>query len=155
MFKKFPGRSCTVHLKEYQDKTFDSPLYKDVFRLCETTCATQWYIVEMGGDDGIGFRPREQKLHRLILYKKAGTGPAFEFSACIGAERGRIGAAALAQNLQRLAAVDLGDQAAEAQRVATHLRVTRNRRAASAVEHSEEGAFGGKRGRGVGIVDGG
>ncbi len=68
MLKEFPGRSWTVHIKEYQEKTFDSDFYKEVFRLCETTCATKWYIVEMGGDDGNGFdvpRLALAKLHHL------------------------------------------------------------------------------------------
>jgi sugar phosphate isomerase/epimerase len=68
MFKEFPGRSWSVHIKEYQDKTFDSDFYREVFHLCETTCATKWYIVEMGGKDGFGFDvPREAfaKLHSL------------------------------------------------------------------------------------------
>jgi sugar phosphate isomerase/epimerase len=68
MFKEFPGRSWSVHIKEYKDKTFDSDFYKEVFHLCETSCATKWYIVEMGGDDGNGFDvPREAfaKLHIL------------------------------------------------------------------------------------------
>jgi hypothetical protein len=68
ILKKFPGRSWTVHIKEHEDKTFDSDFYKEVFRLCETISGTQWYIVEMGGPDGNGFDvPREAlvKLHRL------------------------------------------------------------------------------------------
>jgi sugar phosphate isomerase/epimerase len=68
MLKEFPGRSWSVHIKEYQDKTFDSDFYKEVFHLCETTCATKWYIVEMGGKDGLGFEvPRSAfaKLHSL------------------------------------------------------------------------------------------
>ncbi len=68
MLKKFPGRTRTIHIKEHQDKTFESDFYKEVFRLCETTSATQWYIVEMGGPEGNGFDvPREAlaKLHRL------------------------------------------------------------------------------------------
>jgi sugar phosphate isomerase/epimerase len=68
MFKEFPGRSWTVHIKEFKDKTFDSAFYNEVFRLCETTCNTQWYIVEMGGKDGLGFDvPRQAlaKLHKL------------------------------------------------------------------------------------------
>jgi sugar phosphate isomerase/epimerase len=65
MFKEFPGRSWSVHIKEYQDKTFDSDFYKEVFRLCETTCATQWYIVEMGGLDGFGFDVPRQALAKL------------------------------------------------------------------------------------------
>lgn len=68
MLKEFPGRSWSVHIKEYQDKTFDSDFYKEVFHLCETACATKWYIVEMGGNDGDGFDvPRQAfaKLHTL------------------------------------------------------------------------------------------
>jgi sugar phosphate isomerase/epimerase len=68
MFKEFPGHSWSVHIKEYEDKTFDSDFYKEVFHLCETTCNTKWYIVEMGGDDGMGFDvPRQAlaKLHNL------------------------------------------------------------------------------------------
>jgi sugar phosphate isomerase/epimerase len=68
MLKEFPGRTRTIHIKEHEDKTFDSDYYKEVFRLCETTCGTQWYIVEMGGLNGDGFDvPRQAlaKLHRL------------------------------------------------------------------------------------------
>jgi sugar phosphate isomerase/epimerase len=68
MLKKFPGRTHTIHIKEHEEKTFESDFYKEVFRLCETTSATQWYIVEMGGPEGDGFQvPREAlaKLHRL------------------------------------------------------------------------------------------
>ena len=65
MLKKFPGRSWTVHLKEFGDKTFDSNYYKEVFHLCETTCATRWYIVEMGGEEGTGFEVPRGALARL------------------------------------------------------------------------------------------
>ncbi len=68
MLKKFPGRTPTIHIKEHQEKTFDSPYYKEVFQLCEGPCATQWYIVEMGSNNGTGFEiPREAltKLQRL------------------------------------------------------------------------------------------
>jgi sugar phosphate isomerase/epimerase len=68
MLKEFPGRTRTIHIKEHEDKTFDSDYYKEVFRLCETTCGTRWYIVEMGGPDGMGFDvPRKalEKLHSL------------------------------------------------------------------------------------------
>jgi sugar phosphate isomerase/epimerase len=65
MFKEFPGRSWSVHIKEYKDKTFDSDFYKEVFRLCETTCATKWYIVEMGSEDGTGFDVPRQALAKL------------------------------------------------------------------------------------------
>jgi sugar phosphate isomerase/epimerase len=68
MLKEFPGRTRTIHIKEHEDKTFESDFYKEVFHLCETTSKTRWYIVEMGGSDGNGFEvPQEalMKLHRL------------------------------------------------------------------------------------------
>jgi hypothetical protein len=68
MLKEFPGRTRSIHIKEHQDKTFDSDFYREVFHLCETSCGTKWYIVEMGGNDGNGFEvPRNAlaKLRRL------------------------------------------------------------------------------------------
>jgi len=65
MLKEFPGRTRTIHIKEHQDKTFDSAFYKEVFRLCETTSGTQWYIVEMGGPDGNGFDVPKGALAKL------------------------------------------------------------------------------------------
>jgi hypothetical protein len=60
MLEKFPGRALSVHLREYQDKTFHSKYYADIFRACQTLHKTQWYIVEQGGTDGLGFDvPRE------------------------------------------------------------------------------------------------
>jgi sugar phosphate isomerase/epimerase len=60
VLKEFPGRARTVHIKESKEKTFDSPFYQEVFRLCESAPATRWYIVEMGSADGTGFDvPRE------------------------------------------------------------------------------------------------
>jgi sugar phosphate isomerase/epimerase len=65
MLKKFPGRSQTVHVKEHEEKTFDSAYYRDVFELCETTCATRWYIVEMGSGKGEAFEVPKQALAKL------------------------------------------------------------------------------------------
>ena len=65
MLKEFPGRTQTIHLKEREDKTFGSDFYKEVFRLCETTSATKWYIVEMGGPEGNGFEVPAQALAKL------------------------------------------------------------------------------------------
>jgi len=48
---KFPGRSLTVHLKEHGGPR-GAPVgegtvpWKEVFRICESTGGTQWYIVE-------------------------------------------------------------------------------------------------------------
>ncbi len=68
MLKEFPGRTRTIHIKEHQEKTFESDFYKEIFRLCETSSGTKWYIVEMGGPEGNGFDvPRQalEKLHHL------------------------------------------------------------------------------------------
>jgi len=65
MLKEFPGRTQTIHIKEHQDRTFESDFYKEIFRLCETTSATKWFIVEMGGPDGNGFEVPRQALAKL------------------------------------------------------------------------------------------
>jgi len=68
MLRKFPGRTRSIHIKEHDDKTFDSDFYKEVFHLCETSCGTKWYIVEMGSALGNGFDIPKQalaKLHKL------------------------------------------------------------------------------------------
>jgi len=65
MLKEFPGRTRTIHIKEHNEKTFDSDYYKEIFRLCETTCGTRWYIAEMGGPDGNGFDVPRQALAKL------------------------------------------------------------------------------------------
>jgi len=70
MLKEFPGRTRTIHIKEHQEKTFDSEYYKEIFRLCETSCGTRWYIVEMGGPDGNGFDVPRQALAKLHSLRK-------------------------------------------------------------------------------------
>ena len=54
MLRKFPGRTLSIHIKEHEEKKFDGKFYEDVFKLCETSCKTEWYIVEMGGAEGVG-----------------------------------------------------------------------------------------------------
>jgi sugar phosphate isomerase/epimerase len=51
VLKKFPGRSATIHLKEHGGKPEavvgeGDVDWEKVFRLCETTGGTRWYIVE-------------------------------------------------------------------------------------------------------------
>lgn len=65
MLKKFPGRALTIHIKEFQDKTFASPYYTEVFQICETAGKTEWYIVEAGGANGLGFEIPTQALTAL------------------------------------------------------------------------------------------
>ena len=50
--ERYPGRALTVHVKEYS-ATNDKALigegdirWDEVFRVCETTGSTEWYIVE-------------------------------------------------------------------------------------------------------------
>lgn len=58
--RKFPGRARSVHLKDYGggpgavigEGEADWPV---IFDLCETEHATEWYVVEEGGEGGIGF----------------------------------------------------------------------------------------------------
>ena len=73
--------------------------------------------------------------------------------AGIGAERRRIGAAALPENFNDIAAVNCCDQAAKADGIALDLRMAGNGCAARAAEGCEKSALDGKRGRGVGIID--
>ncbi|OHB61843.1 MAG: xylose isomerase [Planctomycetes bacterium RBG_13_60_9] len=50
--KRYPGRSLTVHIKEYSRTNKNAILgegdipWAEVFRICETTGGTQWYIIE-------------------------------------------------------------------------------------------------------------
>jgi sugar phosphate isomerase/epimerase len=50
--QRYPGRAITVHLKEYSSTNPKALIgegevrWEEVFRLCETTGGTEWYIVE-------------------------------------------------------------------------------------------------------------
>lgn len=54
--KRYPGRSLTIHLKEYSATNPNAILgegdvpWEEIFTLCETTGNTQWYIIEEGKD---------------------------------------------------------------------------------------------------------
>jgi len=60
ILKKYPGRSTTVHLKEFggpENAVIGQGLmpWTQVFEVCETTAGTEWYIVEHEtGPDPIG-----------------------------------------------------------------------------------------------------
>jgi len=60
ILKKYPGRSATVHLKEYggpENAVIGQGLmpWAQVFEVCETTAGTEWYVVEHEtGPDPIG-----------------------------------------------------------------------------------------------------
>ena len=70
MLKKFSGRALSVHLKEHGGPPGSvigegEADWDEVFRLCETTHNTQWYVVEEGGRDGIGFDVPRRSLKAL------------------------------------------------------------------------------------------
>jgi len=68
--RTFPGRARTVHLKEYGgphgavigEGDVD---WATVFDLCETCHNTEWYVVEEGGPEGLGFSACERSLASL------------------------------------------------------------------------------------------
>ena len=83
ILEKYPGRSGTVHLKPYtmsDDKADghagfcpiigeDSVPWDDIFRVCETTGGTKWYIVEYESD---AFPPLEAVERCLKALKAMG-----------------------------------------------------------------------------------
>src|SRR5262245_18798919 len=87
--------------------------------------------------------------------EEIGAGALLELAAGLGAETNGIGGGALTLRLVNVAAVGLGDQAAKAQPPGGDGGMARDRRAAGALEHREEGALGRQRCGGVGVVDGG
>ena len=59
ILRTFPGRAKSVHLKDYGkpgcvigEGIAD---WDEIFRLCDTTQPVEWYVVEEGGPDGLGF----------------------------------------------------------------------------------------------------
>lgn len=68
--KQFPGRARSVHLKDYGGPP-DSVIgegkadWKEIFHLCETIHNTEWYVVEEGGRDGMGFDISRRSLQAL------------------------------------------------------------------------------------------
>jgi sugar phosphate isomerase/epimerase len=54
--RRYPGRAITIHLKEFSATAPEALIgegvvnWSEVFRLCETTGGTRWYIVEYESD---------------------------------------------------------------------------------------------------------
>lgn len=70
MLRKFPGRARSVHLKDYGGAPGSvigegEADWSEIFRLCETTQSTEWYVVEEGGEDGQGFEVSGRSLRAL------------------------------------------------------------------------------------------
>jgi sugar phosphate isomerase/epimerase len=68
--RKFPGRARSVHLKEYGAPEGGvigegEADWDEVFRLCETEHNTEWYVVEEGGPEGLGFDVSGRSLEAL------------------------------------------------------------------------------------------
>ena len=68
--KQFPGRARSVHLKDFGGPP-DSVIgegkadWKVVFDLCENSHNTEWYVVEEGSRDGLGFDISARSLQAL------------------------------------------------------------------------------------------
>jgi sugar phosphate isomerase/epimerase len=68
--KQFPGRARSVHLKDYGGPPGSvigegKADWDEIFRLCETLHDTEWYVVEEGGKDGLGFDVSKRSLEAL------------------------------------------------------------------------------------------
>ena len=70
MLEKFPGRARSVHLKDFGGAP-DSVIgegkadWETIFRLCDTLHQPDWYVVEEGGQDGLGFDVSARSLQAL------------------------------------------------------------------------------------------
>lgn len=74
ILKKFPGKSVTVHLKEFGGKpgaVIGEGVVKwnEVFEICETTGGTEWYIIEHESDPKTPIQSVEKCLQ---AYRKMG-----------------------------------------------------------------------------------
>jgi len=69
ILKKFPGRARSVHLKDYGAPGViigeGEADWDVIFQLCETTHNTEWYVVEEGEADGMGFGVSKRSLEAL------------------------------------------------------------------------------------------
>lgn len=68
--RKFPGRARSVHLKDFggpEDSVIGEGKadWPEIFRLCEETQDTEWYVVEEGSRDGLGFDICARSLRNL------------------------------------------------------------------------------------------
>jgi sugar phosphate isomerase/epimerase len=70
MLRKFPGRALSVHLKDYGGGPGSvigegKADWKVIFELCSTLHKPEWYVVEEGGKDGIGYEVSTRSLQAL------------------------------------------------------------------------------------------
>lgn len=70
MLEKFPGRARSVHLKDFGGGP-DAVIgegeadWDRIFHLCDTLHHPEWYVVEEGGKDGLGFEVSKRSLEAL------------------------------------------------------------------------------------------
>ncbi|TFG72695.1 MAG: sugar phosphate isomerase/epimerase [Anaerolineales bacterium] len=70
MLIKFPGRARSVHLKDYgggPGSVIGEGIadWDQIFRLCDTLHHPEWYVVEEGGQEGLGFDVSARSLQAL------------------------------------------------------------------------------------------
>lgn len=70
ILRKFPGRARSVHLKDYggpEGSVIGEGVadWDTIFQLCETSHGTEWYVVEEGGPEGLGFDIPRRSLEAL------------------------------------------------------------------------------------------
>ncbi len=68
--KQFPGRARSVHLKDFGGPPGSvigegKADWDEVFHLCETLHNTEWYVVEEGGREGLGYDVSKRSLESL------------------------------------------------------------------------------------------
>ncbi len=70
MLKKFPGRAKSIHVKDYGGEPGSiigegQVDWEEIFKLCDTLHQPRWYVVEQGGQDGLGFEVSGRSLQAL------------------------------------------------------------------------------------------
>lgn len=70
MLKKFPGRTKSIHLKDHGGEPGavigeGQVNWNEVFALCDTLHQPLWYVIEEGGQDGLGFEVSGRSLKAL------------------------------------------------------------------------------------------
>lgn len=75
MLEKFPGRAKSVHLKDYggpEGSVIGEGVadWETIFRLCDTLHQPEWYVVEEGDPDGLGFGVCARSLQALKAMDK-------------------------------------------------------------------------------------
>lgn len=76
MLRKFPGRARSIHLKDYGAGSGSvigegKADWETIFELAETLHEPEWYVVEEGGQDGLGFDVSKRSLEALKAMGKA------------------------------------------------------------------------------------